>query len=686
MKSMRRGTLSRQVLLSVLSVVLISFLFLTCVVSYWSYQQMVREYNQVLQDYASGINSDFSRKMEMMGTLAEEYYNAYNVRIMKDNDFPEPGDNATLIGEVKAQMEPFYHSVLFLNSKGRVCFDTRKGISFVTRLRENIEQMAVNQDLGSRPFLWTAKNRYENEADINMLSIYVQRAPVGEKYYSGSVIINVDTRYLSEALFEDFKQEKFEVFIMDRNGHIVAHSDTSFLGQDISKEPHIFEVLSGDSKSNHKKIGENRMDMFYQNTDYEGFYVVVQSKYSGEIMEALGDMPLSLLLIDFVVSIVLIYLLCNRLFHSFNNVTAHMRNAFENEYEILHTKEPEVEENEESGQHMLIVNGTRNVEKLYDDVQFLEKYHQLTRSYVNNLRIKDEKNLIIKSLLQDTWNQEMQRFLIEKEMVIQEKRYAVAILQINVGESLAEEHIDTCMEQRRIVEDVVSACMDSATKCTCLELGLRKLLLILQEPEGKEGGNTTEESRMTYSVTDSLEDIKGVLQRNHQITVQYSVSDFSLQEKVGCDVLYKQAIKRLYNHNPDQIEAVQQDKQEKSRVKANTNQKMLERVIDYLNNNYQNSEINVSNLADQFHINNAYLGKLFQEFTGQSISSYLLDVRMKRAKDLLMTCPDMSVAQVAREVGFVSNAYFTTSFRKYYGVSPSKIWEFHLEEAQGCEK
>ncbi len=645
MKRIRRGTLSAKVLLSVLSVILISFMFLTGVLTYWSYQQMTREYNQVMQAYISNVNSNFSRYMEGMRTLAEKYYNSYEGILARHGDAYQASEHVALISEVREQMEPFYHSVLFLNREGKVSFDSRKGISFADSLRDRVEEMALEQDLGSRPFLWSIRNYYPEKPDIHMLSIYLQEASVGENHYSGSVVVNVDTRAFSQTLFTDSEQESFETYILNQAGYVVAHSEASLLGQNLSKQSHIQDILEKASGSGRVKVDEKWVNLVYRETDYQDYYVVVQSKASGGFWEAMGLMPVGLLLLDFVVSIVLIYILCNRLFRSFNNVTAHMRDAMEEEY---------------------------NVKKIYDDVQFLEQYHQLMGDYVNRLRLQDEKNLIIKSLLQDTWSREMQRFLVDKKMVLSRNKYAVVIFQIDAGESVNEETIDICKRKRTIVEEVISAGMSDSVKYTCLELGLRRLLLILSE-----------NGRFSYDmVQDSLGDICEVLHDKQQIEVQFAMSDIALANEEECDMLYKQAKKRLTMKNAEGNAEAEGDKQTKNRLEAHTNREMLVRVVDYLNNNYQDSEISVSSLAEQFHIQSGYLGRLFQEFTGQSILSYLMDIRMKRARDLLMTCPDMSVAQVSQAVGFGGSAYFTTSFKKYYGVSPSKIWDFNINEEQ----
>ncbi|WP_143873175.1 helix-turn-helix domain-containing protein [Catenovulum sediminis] len=52
-----------------------------------------------------------------------------------------------------------------------------------------------------------------------------------------------------------------------------------------------------------------------------------------------------------------------------------------------------------------------------------------------------------------------------------------------------------------------------------------------------------------------------------------------------------------------------------------------------------------------------------------SINQYLIDVRINKSKDLLIT---MSVTETAFEVGFNNSAYFSTVFKKQTGKTPKE--------------
>jgi AraC-like DNA-binding protein len=57
--------------------------------------------------------------------------------------------------------------------------------------------------------------------------------------------------------------------------------------------------------------------------------------------------------------------------------------------------------------------------------------------------------------------------------------------------------------------------------------------------------------------------------------------------------------------------------------------------------------------------------------TGTTIHNYLVRCRMDAAKTLLLST-DMTVSQVAEEVGIESEAYFCNSFKKLTGITPKE--------------
>ena len=92
-------------------------------------------------------------------------------------------------------------------------------------------------------------------------------------------------------------------------------------------------------------------------------------------------------------------------------------------------------------------------------------------------------------------------------------------------------------------------------------------------------------------------------------------------------------------------------------------------VKDYLDKHYS-EKITLDKLAGQFYINKYYLTKTFKEQYGQSINSYLLNLRVTRAKQLLRFS-NKSVEEVGIECGLGAAHYFSSKFKEVEGVPPS---------------
>ena len=88
----------------------------------------------------------------------------------------------------------------------------------------------------------------------------------------------------------------------------------------------------------------------------------------------------------------------------------------------------------------------------------------------------------------------------------------------------------------------------------------------------------------------------------------------------------------------------------------------------------------------KMNISASYFGKLFKQFAGVSVSEYLTKLRMERAYNLFLLKPDEEVAKIAMAVGYSNAGYFATVFRKYYGVSPSKLRNYAVVKKNEAEK
>ena len=83
----------------------------------------------------------------------------------------------------------------------------------------------------------------------------------------------------------------------------------------------------------------------------------------------------------------------------------------------------------------------------------------------------------------------------------------------------------------------------------------------------------------------------------------------------------------------------------------------------------------VDELARLSNMSRATFARVFQELLGQSPMKYLTEWRMTVARDLLRT-QDVSLAEVADQVGYSSQCAFVTAFRRHHGQPPGR-WRQH---------
>ncbi|OQP59374.1 helix-turn-helix domain-containing protein [Niastella populi] len=81
--------------------------------------------------------------------------------------------------------------------------------------------------------------------------------------------------------------------------------------------------------------------------------------------------------------------------------------------------------------------------------------------------------------------------------------------------------------------------------------------------------------------------------------------------------------------------------------------------------------ITIPQLARQVGINEAKLKEGFRELYDQSIHNYLQQLRLEKAKQLLLTT-DMSVTDITYEIGYSHVTHFTTLFKKELGMPPTE--------------
>ena len=98
------------------------------------------------------------------------------------------------------------------------------------------------------------------------------------------------------------------------------------------------------------------------------------------------------------------------------------------------------------------------------------------------------------------------------------------------------------------------------------------------------------------------------------------------------------------------------------------NSSIIRRAINYMNT-YYSTAITLSDVASHVNLNPSYFSTLFKKETGYSFSQFLNMTRIEHSK-LLLRNTDASIIDVALDVGFDTDSYFCTVFKKIVGLSP----------------
>lgn len=96
----------------------------------------------------------------------------------------------------------------------------------------------------------------------------------------------------------------------------------------------------------------------------------------------------------------------------------------------------------------------------------------------------------------------------------------------------------------------------------------------------------------------------------------------------------------------------------------------LQQAIDYIKNHYTGN-ISLEAIATELGMSRYYFARLFKESTGLTPYQYIIQYRVKKAKQLL-TQQSLSIKEISRYLGFANQNQFATFFYRYAGVSPNE--------------
>lgn len=167
--------------------------------------------------------------------------------------------------------------------------------------------------------------------------------------------------------------------------------------------------------------------------------------------------------------------------------------------------------------------------------------------------------------------------------------------------------------------------------------------------------------RLAFAINTTIE----MLEKNNDLTVNYHLSTFisELDDQETLD-----EIKNLFFTIFDNISL---RLEEKKSGKHNT---IASQIMDIIKNDYLDKNLTLEHIADRVGMSPSYLRRLFKKITNQSVADYINEVRLEKAKELLINT-NFSINEISEKSGFVNSCYFYTLFKKTNGMTPNEFRE-----------
>lgn len=103
----------------------------------------------------------------------------------------------------------------------------------------------------------------------------------------------------------------------------------------------------------------------------------------------------------------------------------------------------------------------------------------------------------------------------------------------------------------------------------------------------------------------------------------------------------------------------------------------LRPVVQWMEQNCS-ANVGLPEIVEQANMSVSYLNELFRDAFGMSPYSFLIQLRIREAKKIMVTNPSMALKEVSVLAGYNDVSHFVATFRKKEGITPAKYRDLHL--------
>ena len=98
---------------------------------------------------------------------------------------------------------------------------------------------------------------------------------------------------------------------------------------------------------------------------------------------------------------------------------------------------------------------------------------------------------------------------------------------------------------------------------------------------------------------------------------------------------------------------------------------LVGKIQEYLQGHFIDQQLSLTSVAEEYHITESYLSRIFKQVTGENFSKYVERLRMEKAR-MLLSNGEVKLSEIAQQVGYNSPQVFRRVYKKNFGVSPSE--------------
>lgn len=163
----------------------------------------------------------------------------------------------------------------------------------------------------------------------------------------------------------------------------------------------------------------------------------------------------------------------------------------------------------------------------------------------------------------------------------------------------------------------------------------------------------SDEANSWYISTETMKSVTTLIAR-----LEYESNQNTMESRLMTEALFQQLVVEL---SRGRLSAHSQ----------NATDNTILKVIDWIQNNYS-EEFSVSDISDQFSISSRTLSRRIKQVTNLSFNNYVHRVRINHAMNLLLYS-DLSVTDIAFQVGYKDSNYFSTKFKRFTHQTPTEF-------------